>query len=98
VDSEVANLPPADSHASQRMEISINIHIRDLLAEDHRETACEKATVIRVEQSLRSAQFPSRRHLFNCNNGGVKAATNQDVGKDRLFTESPSPRLSGRPH
>jgi hypothetical protein len=55
------------------MEININIHIRDLLTEDNRQMEYEKAPVIRVERSLRSAQFPSRRQMFNCNNGAVKA-------------------------
>jgi hypothetical protein len=80
------------------MEMSINIHIRDFLNEDNRQMGNGNAPVISVERSLRSAQFPSRRHLFNRNNGGVNAATNNEDGNDRPFTQSPSPRLSGPPH
>jgi hypothetical protein len=64
------------------MEISINIQIRNLLTEDNRQMGHENAPAIRVERSLRSAQFPSRRHMFNCINGGVMAATNKDHGTD----------------
>jgi hypothetical protein len=91
VDSEAPILPSAGFRASQRIEIGINIHIRDLLAN-------ENTPLIRGKRSLRIAQFPCRNEISKPQDGGFHGASNEDDGKDRRFRAIPSRRLSLLPH